>query len=312
MPCYSPLQAWYGKLDQDDPVGTKRKMVFNHVYAEDPDSPVSLPCGQCIGCRLERSRQWAIRCMHEASLYENNCFITLTFNPESLAARDVPESLDVRDFQLFMKRLRKKFGSGIRFFHCGEYGENKGRPHYHACLFNFDFPDKELWRVANGNRLYISESLSELWPYGFSTIGDVTFESAAYVARYIMKKVTGDQADDHYTLGHDPDTGEVIYKKPEYTTMSRRPGIGKKWFDQFKDDVYPSDFITVNGKKCKPPKFYDRIMESTRPFEFDDIKEKRLIKLSARQADLTPDRLAVREKVQELKLEKLVRNHDKE
>lgn len=308
MACYSPLRAWYSK--EINPSG-KRSMVFNHTYAEDPDSPVELACGQCIGCRLERSRQWAIRCIHEASLYENNCFITLTFSPDELQKRSNPWTVDVRDFQLFMKRLRKRFGAKIRFFHCGEYGEHGGRPHYHACLFNFDFPDKKLWSVQNGNRLYISDALAELWPYGFSTIGDVTFESAAYVARYIMKKVTGDKADDHYQWV-DENTGEFHGKKPEYITMSRRPGIASDWYEKYKDDVYPSDFITVNGKKCSVPKFYDRILERTRPFEFDDIKERRLENLLKRSDDLTPERLKVREKVQQLKIDKLVRNHDKE
>ena len=174
-------------------------MIFNPKYAYQADQPEKLPCGQCVGCRLERSRQWAIRCMHEAQMHEDNCFITLTFNPESLDDRSNPWSLDVRDFQLFMKRLRKKYGAGIRFYHCGEYGELNKRPHYHACIFGFDFPDKRLWKVTNsGHRLYISESLDELWPFGFCTIGNVTFESAAYVARYIMKKVNGDAAADHY------------------------------------------------------------------------------------------------------------------
>ena len=159
-----------------------------------------------------------MRCHHEASLYQDNCFITLTYSDEHLPS---DKSLHVDHFQKFMKRLRKRFGEGVRYYHCGEYGEKYMRPHYHACLFNFDFPDKKIWKENNGNRLYISESLSELWPFGFVTIGDVTFESAAYVARYIMKKVNGDLAESHYERV-DWDTGEVYHLKPEYTTMSRR------------------------------------------------------------------------------------------
>lgn len=308
MACYHPITAWHSK--DVNPSG-KRSLVFSPKRALQPDDPIEIACGQCVGCRLERSRQWAIRCLHEAQMYESNCFITLTFSPEALQQRENPWSLDVRDFQLFMKRLRKKFGDGIRFFHCGEYGEKQGRPHYHACLFNFDFPDKQLWRVANGHRLYISEALSELWPYGFSTIGDVTFESAAYVARYIMKKVTGDSADEHY-LWVDENTGEAFPKKPEYTTMSRRPGIGKQWFEQFRSDVYPSDFITVGGKKMRPPKYYDRLEEATRPYEFDEIKEARKEKALDYQDNNTDERLAVREKVQLAKLKQLPRTVDQE
>jgi hypothetical protein len=275
MACFKPIEAWYSK--EVNPSG-KRSLVFTAKYGEDPDRPIEIACGQCIGCRLERSRQWALRCMHEASLYEDNCFLTLTFNDESLSNREFPESLDVRDFQLFMKRLRKRFGDGIRFFHCGEYGEKYSRPHYHACIFNFDFPDKELWRVdpKTGVRLYRSRELEKLWPYGYSSIGDVTFESAAYVARYITKKQTGQDSEKHYIVV-DEETGELVgYRKPEYITMSRRPGIGKEWFDKFKTDVYPSDSIHVNGKKFRPPKYYDKLFQDSNPYEFDEIKEKRL------------------------------------
>jgi len=311
MACYHPLTAWYSKHVNDS---GKRSLVFDVKNAIDDES-IEVSCGQCIGCRLERSRQWAIRCVHEASLHEDNCFITLTFNDDELKKRENMWSLDVRDYQLFMKRLRKRFGNNIRFFHCGEYGnaENTpdgvsvGRPHYHACLFNFDFPDKKLWKMVNGHRLYTSESLAELWPYGFVTIGDVTFESAAYVARYIMKKVNGDDAEQHYTV-HNPNTGEIHYNlKPEYTTMSRRPGIAAKWVEKYHSDVYPSDFITINGKKMKPPKFYDRIMEQTRPFEFDDIKDKRCENMEKNQSENTPARLQVKEKLQSLRLDKLPR-----
>lgn len=308
MACFHPITAWYSKFK--NPSG-KRSLVFNPKFAEQRDDPIDIACGQCVGCRLERSRQWAIRCVHEASLYESNCFITLTFSPDALQQRENEWSLDVRDYQLFMKRLRKKYGSKIRFFHCGEYGEKHKRPHYHACLFNFDFPDKKLWRTVNGNNLYISESLCDLWPYGFSTIGDVTFESAAYVSRYIMKKVTGSAADEHYHWV-DEETGETKPLKPEYTTMSRRPGIGKGWFDKYESDVFPDDFVVINGKKMRPPKYYDSLLEQTRPFEFDYIKDQRKIKALDFQDNNTHDRLEVREKVQLARLEKLPRNHDKD
>jgi hypothetical protein len=304
MPCYKPMTAWYAKEINNS---GKRSLVFNPKKAYQPDDPIEIACGQCIGCKLERSRQWAIRCVNEASLYEDNCFLTLTFSPEYLKKRKNPWSLDVRDYQLFMKRLRKKYGKNIRFFHCGEYGEKNRRPHYHAIIFNFDFPDKKLWKIVNENRLYISDDLSSLWPFGFSTIGDVTFESAAYVARYITKKVTGEAAKDHY-IWCDEETGEAHPLKPEYTTMSRRPGIGKEWFDKYRNDVYPSDFITMNGKKIRPPKYYDKIMEATRPYEFEEIKEKRIENAKKHYENNTYERLAIREKCQLLKMEKLPRN----
>jgi hypothetical protein len=302
------MTAWYSK--QVNKTG-KRSLVFSPKAAEQPDDPVEISCGQCIGCRIDRSKQWATRCVHEASLYENNCFITLTFSPEHLEQRENPWSLDVRDWQLFMKRLRKKFGSKIRFFHCGEYGDKNGRPHYHACLFNFDFPDKVLWKETNGYRLYISESLSDLWPYGFSTIGDVTFESAAYVARYIMKKITGELAETHYTY-MDETTGELHSIKPEYITMSRRPGLATDWYKKYKTDLYPSDFITIQGRKLKVPKFYDKKLELEDIETYDEIKERRKITALDHHENNTYERLQVREQITKLKLDRLPRNHDED
>ena len=308
MACFTPLSAWYSKEQNET---GKRPLVFSRAQALDPDSPLEIACGQCIGCRLERSKQWAVRCMHEASLYEDNCFITLTFNPESLEKREFPESLDKRDFQLFMKRLRKKFGANIRYFHCGEYGDELSRPHYHACLFNFDFPDKKLFKITpTGSRLYISDALSKLWPFGFSTIGDVTFESAAYVARYITKKQTGKNAHKHYEL-IDKETGEVKQLKPEYTTMSRRPGIGKAWFDKYHKDVYPKDFITVNGVKMRPPKYYDKEFEKLDSDYYSEIKAARIYQGLNHQDNNTVNRRCTREKVQENKMKLLVRPYEK-
>lgn len=336
MPCFRPLTAWRGR--EYNQYGN-RPMVFNPNQALNRYNPEKLPCGQCIGCRLERSRQWAMRCYHEASLYNNNSFITLTFSPEHLEKRDNPWSLDVTEFQKFMKRLRKKFSGidavtkddgtlhyPIRFFHCGEYGDKNARPHYHACLFNFDFPDKELWKTTkSGHRLYVSEELEKLWPYGFSTIGDVTFESAAYVARYIVKKVNGKMREDdipvydddgnlitemkHYEW-LDPETGEIRARKPEYTTMSRRPGIGREWLKLYMDDVFPEDEVVVNGVRMRPPKYYDGILESERPYEFDSIKENRKKKAKKHIDNNCKERLNVREQIALKRLKDLPRNVD--
>lgn len=305
MPCYHPIQAWYSKTENE---GGKRSLVFNRNQALQKDDPVTIGCGRCIGCRLEKSKQWATRCVHEASMYEDNCFITLTFSTASLKKRDNQWSLDVRDFQLFMKRLRKKYGAKIKFFHCGEYGDENKRPHYHACLFNFDFPDKILWKEGE-HKLYISPSLTKLWPEGFSTIGSCTFESAAYVARYVMKKIYGEKADEHYQW-IDADTGEIKPLKPEYITMSRNPGIGQKWFHKYYKEVYPADAVIINGHKCTPPKYYDGLLEKHYGQEYDEIKSNRFNRNDQNHKDLTPDRMAVREKIHILKAEQLKRNHD--
>lgn len=297
MACFRPLKGWRSrKLGKTG----KRGIAFN-VKEGYVDLPMQVPCGQCIGCRLERSRQWAVRCMHEASLYTDNAFITLTYDDEHLPKWG---SLKLEDFQKFMKRLRRHIDGNpnfdrVRFYHCGEYGENTKRPHYHALLFGFDFPDKHGWMYRNDNPVWKSELLGELWPMGLHEIGVLNFDSAAYCARYIMKKVTGFEADRHYEVV-DPDTGELGSRRPEYTTMSRRPGIGKDWFKKWGKEVYPQDEVIVRGRKMKPPKFYDAIYEIENPDGYEIIKRRRLFNRSL--ADETPERLAVREVVAESKM----------
>jgi hypothetical protein len=289
MSCFSPLQGWRSRTPNSS---GKFGIVFDIKLANRFKPEVlSVPCGQCVGCRLERSRQWAIRCVHEASLHESNAFITLTFSDKYLPK---DRSLDVRVFQRFMKRLRKAIGVPIRFYHCGEYGSKLGRPHYHAIIFGYGFPDKTVWQNRNGRDLFRSKLLEKCWKYGHSSVGSVTFESAAYVARYIMKKINGDAALDHY-MDIDQDTGEVFMVKPEYTTMSRRPGIGKNWFLEYSSDVFPSDEVVMRGKKMRPPKYYDSLFEVLDPNEFVDIKKRRVKNAKKHSADQTPARLRVRE-----------------
>lgn len=294
MTCYHPLLAYR----------ESGKVVFNKPFPY--AKGFNLPCGQCIGCRLKYSQEWAVRLMHENQMHEESCFITLTMNDEYLATRENPLSLDKSEFQRFMKRLRKRYGKEIRYFHCGEYGEKNQRPHYHAIIFGLDFKDKELFKVRDEIRLYTSESLAELWPYGFVTIGEVTYESAAYVARYVTKKIKGKDAEDHY-IRWDPSTGEGIPIEPEYATMSRKPGIGKTWFDKYKNDVYPHDYVVIKGEyKIRPPRFYDSKLSEE---ELEKVKTKRQEELPEviDQYDENMDRLWVKEAVKENRLKILIR-----
>ena len=286
MPCYHPITGYRARSGRS-PVTGLWPIVFS-ISSGYKDLPVVVPCGQCIGCRLERSRVWAVRCVHESSLYLKNCFVTLTY-------ANAGSTLVKRDFVLFIKRLRKKFGIGIRYFHCGEYGEKFLRPHHHACIFNFDFPDKKLWSVKHGNRLYTSESLDELWGYGYCIIGDVTFDSAAYVARYILKKVTGNMAESHYD-------GRV----PEYTSMSRRPGIASSWFNKYKNDVLSIDGVIVDGNKCKPPRYYDKLYDMDNKLAMQMIKARRRSQINL--VNNTYERLRVREICTVAKLNQLNRS----
>lgn len=262
MPCFRPLTGYRSKC-----VGAsgKRAIVFSRADALDPNDPVTLPCGQCRFCRLEHSRQWALRCFHEASLYDRNCFLTLTYRDEFLPRFG---SLDYNAPVLFMKRLRERFGSGIRSFGCAEYGELLARPHYHICLFNFDFEDKVLFKRSGENSLYVSESLNELWPFGFATVGALTFESAAYVARYVTKKCTGRDSGSHYECV-DGRSGEVGEKAPERSVcVSRRPGIGREWYEKFGAFVREHDFVVLRGRRVRPAKYYDRLFDVFDPEGF--------------------------------------------
>jgi len=285
MACFHPLQAY--QTSDGSIIFSERK--------GDVVRSLSLPCGQCWGCRLERSRQWAVRCMHEASLHDQNCFITLTYDNDHCPS---DRSLNYGDFQRFMKRFRKKFkGSTIRFYMAGEYGEKFERPHFHACIFGFNFPDLTLWkRTSSGALIYRSKSLEDLWPFGYSSVGDVTFESAAYVARYVMKKRTGKGVGDHYETT-DMETGEIKDRVPEFNRMSLKPGIGADWFKRYHADIYPHDYVVVNGRETRPPKFYDKKFAEQFPEEFEQLQFQRFVDAVDRFEDNTDERLAVKEQV---------------
>ncbi len=272
MPCFYPLKGWRGAPNGNGPAG----IVFSRK--ESTGIYMQVPCGQCIGCRLERSRQWAIRCVHEAKMHDKNCFLTLTLDPEYIPLHG---TLDKTHFPGFIKRLRKRLEPlKIRYFHAGEYGRVTRRPHYHALIFGYDFPDKTKWSERNGNVVFRSNELEEVWGLGFCEIGSLTFESAQYVARYIVDKITGNVAEEYYDG-----------REPEFATMSTRPGIGRMWFDKWWRDVYPSDQVVIRGKVMKPPAYYDRILEAERPDMFEAVKTARTKK--RHKEDETEERLAV-------------------
>ena len=315
MPCYKPLSGWRSDIPNDSgkfPILFKRpKTKTGHVN----DLPeIELPCGRCIGCRLEYSRTWAMRIMHESQLHDHNTFITLTYSED-----EIPEdlSLSKNEWQLFLKKLRKSLEpKKIRFYMCGEYGldqdllelgiSSPGRPHFHAIIFGHEFTDKTpVDKNHNGDILYTSPSLEKIWGKGFVTIGDVTFESAAYVARYVMKKINGEQAVEHYQH-FDQETGTIHLREPEFCLQSRRPGIANNWFNRYKDDL-DKGFITCNGIKMQPPKYYDKLFEEYKPFRMDEIKELRDTQRKEKNADNTLERLNVREQIQLKKLKTLKR-----
>lgn len=311
MPCYRPLNAFQ---TQDGAV------VFSELRKYNISRSLQLACGQCIGCRLERSRQWAIRCVHEARQHEENSLLTLTYDPEH-----IPEggTLRHRDIQLFIKRLRKSLlprsalpapaapplsRKKIRYYMCGEYGANTRRPHYHMCLFGHDFNDKTyLTTTSAGSKIYTSQKLNALWKKGNATIGEITFESAAYVARYIMKKVNGQAAKQHYQQV-DNQTGEIHQLTPEYTKMSLKPGIGATWLSQWKKDAYPDGQVWMRGHRTKTPKYYDKIYKRENPLDYEELLYQRGLEAAKYNHDNTKERLAVKETVKKAQIKFLKRH----
>lgn len=295
MPCYHPIPMWHSKNINKET--GKRPLTANYGDAWRPlgrlPDTIYVPCGQCVGCRLEYSRQWAMRCVHEFETAGRvGSFITLTYNPDNLP----PDGKVHKDHvQKFFKRLRKKFGNGIRFFACGEYGHNFKRPHYHAIIFGLQFTDLMIHTVKHGYQYYRSPTLERLWPYGFSLVGNVTFESAAYVARYVFKKQKGDDVDDSLQ---------------PFVLMSRMPGLGHDWYNKYKSQIYPNDFIVIrDGITCKPPQYYDSLLEKDNPELYEQVKAARQAKYR-RDEDMTDEEYAaaeIQERLKAKKLTKLVR-----
>lgn len=316
-----------------------------------------LACGQCIGCRLKRSREWATRCTHENQLHQESTFITLTYNDEHL-----PESyntgklddqgkpilagnLDHRDFQLFLKRLRQhivrnypksktkptkgkppctlsatenrflKFPqvkgkikiNPIRYYMSGEYTEDNRRPHFHACVFGYKFKDeKPFKRTKSGELISTSEQLTKIWGKGYASTGAVTFASAAYIARYIVARITGEKAKAHYTI-LDADTGEFREINPEYNRMSLRPAIGRGWYDKYHSDIYPEGSVYVGGFYTTPPRYYDQLFQRNNPEAHHDLKNRRQEKANEQKEETSNTRLAAREAVHQAAAKQLRR-----
>ena len=293
MVCYSPNSAI-----QDYPGAQPRLFKNNTKYTHELykhlPGYMRLPCSRCIGCRLKYAQDWAVRCSYESQLHDKNCFITLTFAPEHMPSDG---SISVRDVQLFLKRLRKELLVPIRFFACGEYGEELGRPHYHLIIFGYDFPDKEpLFTDKIGHTHYRSPLLEKVWPFGHATVTGFSFQTAAYVARYMTKKINGGLAEKHYEKV-DETTGEIYSIKPEFATMSRRPGIGSDWYEKFKTDVFPSDECVIEGKVYSVPRFFLERLKKESPEMAEVIRDKRLETINNKEQDNTFERLIEREKV---------------
>lgn len=259
------MKAW--RSATVNPSG-RRSLVFNPQQAMCRDAVIRVQCGRCIRCRLARAYSWAARCVHEASLYEDNIFITLTYDDDHLPSLG---SLHYPDFQNFMKRLRNyseyRRGRSFKYYMCGEYGEEVNRPHYHALLFDFKFHDQKPVRLLDSSYPHWkSDTLSEIWGKGLVDIGTVTQDSAQYVASYCTKIF---RSDDQWKV-------DLFYggRSPEFGHMSQ--GLGLKWLDRFHSDVYNHDAVVMKGgAKMRPPRYYDSKYELLYPNEAEVVFAKR-------------------------------------
>ena len=282
---------------------------------------IEIPCGKCIGCRLDYSRDWANRCMLEASYYDSNYFVTLTYDNEHLHGvnhvdigtgeyfPNLFSTLCKVDLQKFMKRLRFNTGQNIRYYAAGEYGSSSYRPHYHLIIFGLNLTDLKILKSNfQGELYYTSETISKAWPFGFHVVAGVTWDTCAYTARYVMKKRKGQ---DFYLY-------DKFGIEPEFCTMSLKPGIGRLYYDEHKEQIYKYDSISFstskNGMKFRPPRYFDRLYDIEYPEEYEVLKERRKLvgeginKARSRLTDLVYlDYLAVSESAKENKIKALRR-----
>lgn len=290
MSCYRPLTAYR----QED-----GEVVFRETGRT--VATLQLPCGQCVGCRVRRAEEWSIRVMHEAQMHEHCSFVTLTYDDEHLPPYG---GLRYSDVQKFLKRLRVRRAEPVRYFLCGEYGEQTKRPHYHVGLFGEDFHrDRVPLRQAGDYQVWRSDALEKLWPLGRSEIGSLTRQSAGYIARYVLGKLNGEAGEREYRR-FDAETGEVVYVDPPFCRMSLRPGIGATWFRKFGREVFPRDGVVADGRVRRVPRFYDREFDKINVDNdaLSEVKYQRYLDALQYVDDNTRERLAVREIVEQARV----------
>lgn len=244
------------------------------------------------------TKDWAVRCYHEAQTHTYNCVLTLTYDEENLPNI----SLNKEDIVNFVKRLRSfihrsnelknkhphLFKQKISYLYCGEYGEKLNRPHFHIIIFGFDFPDKKYLKDSkSGDEMFTSDMLKNLWPYGFHTIGKMSMASAMYCASYITKYVSNAEKEDIYT---DKTTGEM--KQPEFGHASRRPALGLNWLLEFNPEVVTHNSIIIANQRYRIPRYYLKKLEELYPSKFEKLKILREEKLDG----TSPDRLDLKNK----------------
>jgi hypothetical protein len=265
-----------------------------------------IDCRHCLGCRVETAADWAVRAQHEAQMHAQSCFATLTYDAAHYPANG---SLVKRDTQLFWKRLRDHdtVNNPLSYLLCGEYGSRTLRAHYHAGIFGYDFPDKKKYKTTDsGDTLYESKIADALWGHGKVILGNISYHSANYIARYTTGKQGGKFKAGHYQRIN-PATGERYSVEPEFLLSSTTPAIGKRWFDKYWKDVYPADFVLYgqNNTKRMPPPYYDLLLSRAQPDIYEAVKAARILRAETDERvehENSPARLRTREFVKRAKL----------
>lgn len=268
MACTSPLRGYRNPT-------TKQIEFVNRKETLGRFGLITVRCGVCMGCRIDRARSWGIRCWHESQLHEDNCFITLTYDHQNIPQH---HSLHKPDFQNFIRAMRKKLrpkGVNIRYFAGGEYGTQDrrclGRPHYHAILFGWRPADGiPVGRGKKGHKRYISKFLTDTWGKGMAEWGEVTYRSANYTAKYCLKKIHGKGRDQtNPETGLKPYeriyefSGEIVQVEPEFLLVSLKPAIGKKWYEKFSDELWATDNVAgPEGQEWPVPEYYTRLLKA--------------------------------------------------
>lgn len=277
MACYSPITAIDCSPDLNDWTQPKNLSfhwsVSQFEIAKRQGRLLKLPCRHCVGCRLDKSREWANRIVMEQVYHEESWFLTLTYDDEHLPPAfptdpstgeilSVHGTLVKKDLQNFLKRLRFNSKQVFRYYAAGEYGTSTFRPHYHILIFGFHLDDLKLLRDNfQGQPYYTSDFISKCWPFGFHILGRVTWQSAAYVARYTMKKATH---------GFDKRYYEAAAIEPEFQTMSLRPAIGRRYLDDHPEIFEYSTFnvsTPYGGRKMTLPEYFRKVYKEQHPKE---------------------------------------------
>lgn len=267
MPCNSPLDGWVSR--------STGGLTFD---PKEGDGLLTVACGQCMGCLVDKRRAWKVRGACEAQMHETSSFVTVTFSDDFLP---YPPEVNVRTLQLLIKRLRKATGADLRYLACGEYGERDHRPHYHLCLFGFDFgEDRYPWSTsAKGYVQYRSPTLEKVWPFGHSTISQFDPTTAEYTAGYITK------SNKPKLEWLDVSSGETGKLHREFLLSSRRPALGLSWLQKFYPEVLANDRVVINGTPHTVPPYFWRKLQAWAEENGDTeaverIKAKRLEALS--------------------------------